>query len=127
MCDAPKKKEVENMRKLMVLAAMLAMMLAAATPAFAQSVDTGDVAGGDQINVGNETVYSAVSQNVIGTFGASVVQGGATIDASAVAGGDAVVVAGIDQSQNVSLVQSNVVANDEVFGQGVALARVHGR
>jgi hypothetical protein len=115
------------MRKLLVLAAMLAMMLAAATPAFAQSVDTGDVAGGDQVNVGNETVHSAVSHNVISTFSASVVQGTTTVDASAVAGGDAVVVAGIDQSQNVSLVQSNVVVNDEVFGQSVALARVHGR
>ena len=35
------------MRKIMLLAAMVAMVLTAAAPALAQSVDTGDAAGED--------------------------------------------------------------------------------
>jgi hypothetical protein len=114
------------MRKLMVLAATLVMMLATAAPALAQSVETGDVAGDDQINIGNETVFNAVSQNIVGSFQASTTQF-ADQTSVAIAGDDAVAVAEIDQSQNVSLVQVNVVGNDEVLGQGIVLARVHGR
>ena len=56
------------MRKIMLLAAMLAMVLAAAAPALAQSVDTGDAAGGSQVNQGDETVFNALCQDIIGSF-----------------------------------------------------------
>jgi hypothetical protein len=118
----------ENMmRKLMVLVAALVMMMVSAAPALAQSVETGDVAGGDQINMGNETVFNAVSQNIVGSFEASTTQFGGHTSVAATAGDDAVAVAEIDQSQNVSLVQVNVVGIDDSFGQGIVLARVHGR
>jgi hypothetical protein len=94
------------MRKVMVLAAMLAMMLAAAAPAFAQG-DVGDVnAGDDQFNVGDETVFSAGSQNIIGSFDATASQSATTV--SVATGGDnAVAVATIDQSQDISVTQTN--------------------
>ncbi len=102
------------MRKLMVLAAMLAMVLAAAAPALAQG-DTGDVnLGDDQFNVGDETVFSAGSQNIIGTFDASASQS-ATATASATGGDDAVAVATVDQSQEVSVTQTNRSFNNVWF------------
>ncbi len=54
----------------MLLAAMLAMVLAAAAPAFAQiGRDQPPVAGDDAIQVGDNIQYSAVYQNVIGAIG----------------------------------------------------------
>src|ERR671915_2254627 len=59
---------------------MLAMVLAAVAPAFGQ----GDVnQGDDQFNVGDETVYSAVCQNIIGSFQAGA-GGGAGANGTAV-------------------------------------------
>ena len=102
------------MRKMMVLAAVLAMMLVAAAPALAQG-DTGDVnLGDDQFNVGDETVFSAGSQNIVGTFDASASQS-ATATASATGGDDAVAVAEIDQSQNISVEQTNRSFNNVWF------------
>jgi hypothetical protein len=64
------------LKKVMLLAAMLAMVLAAVAPAFGQG-DVGDVnEGDDQFNVGDETVYSAVCQNIIGSFQAGAGAGG---------------------------------------------------
>src|SRR5918997_4587657 len=94
----------------MLVAAMLAMVLAAAAPALAQG-DIGDVnQGDDQFNVGDETVYSAVCQNILGSFNATVAQY-ATADATAVGGDNAVAAAEIAQEQNVSVSQVNECLN----------------
>ena len=94
----------------MLLAAMLAMVLAAAAPALAQG-DVGDVnEGDDQFNVGDETVYTAVCQNIIGSFQASAGQG-ATAVALASAGDNAAAAAEIAQAQDVSVEQVNECLN----------------
>ncbi|MDP8946870.1 MAG: hypothetical protein M3N09_02045, partial [Actinomycetota bacterium] len=74
------------MRKIMLLAAMVAMVLAAAAPARAQSVDTGDAAGDDQVNQGDEVVFNAVCQNILGEFAATTGQYGGDVDIDAVGG-----------------------------------------
>jgi hypothetical protein len=102
------------MRKLIVLAAMLAMMLATAAPALAHG-DIGDVnRGDDQFNVGDETVFGAGSQNILGTFDATATQS-ATATASATGGDNAVAVAEIDQSQDISVTQTNRSFNNVWF------------
>src|SRR3712207_4971207 len=54
----------------------LALVLVVAAPVLAQG-DIGDVnQGDDQFNVGDETVYSAVCQNIIGSFQAGAGAGG---------------------------------------------------
>jgi hypothetical protein len=101
-----RRRHRENMRKLMVLAAMLAMVLVSAAPALAQG-DVGDVnLGDDQFNVGDETVYSAGSQNIIGSFDVTATQS-ATSVAVAAGGDNAVANATIDQSQDISVTQTN--------------------
>src|SRR3712207_9462509 len=55
------------MRKVMLLAAMLAMVLAAAAPAFAQDTN---------INVGDDVEYNAVCQNILGALNISQNQNG---------------------------------------------------
>jgi LPXTG-motif cell wall-anchored protein len=98
------------LRKVMLLAAMLAMVLAAAAPALAQG-DVGDVnEGDDQFNVGDETVYTAVCQNIIGSFQASAGQG-ATAVAFAEGGDNAAAAAEIAQAQDVSVAQVNECLN----------------
>ena len=98
------------MRKVMLVAAMLAMVLAAAAPALAQG-DVGDVnEGDDQFNVGDETVYTAVCQNIIGSFQASAGQDAAAV-ADATAGDNAAAVAEIAQAQDVSVSQANECLN----------------
>src|SRR5918999_2382600 len=90
----------------MLVAAMLAMVLAAAAPALAQG-DVGDVnLGDDQFNVGDETVYSAVCQNILGSFDATVAQY-ATADATAVGGDNAVAAAEITPAEKASLRPGN--------------------
>ncbi len=102
------------MRKVMLLAAMLAMVLAAAAPGLAQG-DICDVnEGDDQFNVGDETVFSAGSQNILGTFDATATQS-ATATASATGGDNAVAVAEIDQSQDISVTQTNRSFNNVWF------------
>jgi hypothetical protein len=64
------------MRKVMLLAAMLAMVLAAAAPAFAQAV---------AIDEGDDTEYNAVCQNIVAPWATSPGPGG---DADAVATDD---------------------------------------
>ena len=110
------------MRKIMLLAAMVAMVLAAAAPALAQSVDTGDAAGDDQVNQGDTAVFNAVCQNIIGSFEATTGQyggdvdggdaDGGNVDIDAVGGDDAAVVAEIAQEQNVSVAQVNECLNN---------------
>ena len=96
----------------MLLAAMVAMVLAAAAPVLAQNANTGDVAGGDQVNQGDETVYNAVCQNIIGSFEATTGQYGGDVDIDAVGGDDAAVVAEVAQEQNVSVTQVNECLNN---------------
>jgi LPXTG-motif cell wall-anchored protein len=94
----------------MLLAAMLAMVLAAAAPALGQG-DVGDVnQGDDQFNVGDETVYSAVCQNIIGAFQASAGQDAVAV-ADATAGDNAAAAAEIAQAQDVSVSQVNECLN----------------
>jgi hypothetical protein len=94
----------------MLMAAMLAMVLAAAAPAIGQG-DIGDVnQGDDQFNVGDETVYSAVCQNIIGSFQANAGQG-AFGGAFAQGGENAVAAVEIAQEQNVSVSQVNRCLN----------------
>jgi hypothetical protein len=94
----------------MLMAAMLAMVLAAAAPALGQG-NVGDVnEGDDQFNVGDETVYTAVCQNIVGWFQASAVQN-ANANADATGGDNAAAVAEIAQEQNVSVGQVNECLN----------------
>ncbi len=88
------------MRKLMVLAAMLAMMLAAASPAFAQDIT---------ITQGDEVEFNAVAQNIIGSVGdISQTQDAA---ATAVAVDDSVALNDASQTQEVVIGQANWVGN----------------
>ena len=89
------------MKKLMVLAAMLAMVLAAAAPAFAQTV---------AIDEGDDVEFNAVGQNLVGSVGdVNQFQAGAS---TAVAVDDSAAAASVSQTQDFSLSQSNVVLND---------------
>jgi len=90
------------MRKVMLLAAMLAMVLAAAAPVFAQDTN---------INVGDNVEYNAVCQNIAGEINTLAAQGGgATADADA--GDDAAAIAEVAQEQNVSVAQVNECLNN---------------
>jgi hypothetical protein len=96
----------------MLLAAMLAMVLAAAAPALAQQIggDQGPVAGDDAVQAGDNVQYSAVCQNIIGSFEANAGQG-ADSDAVAVGGENAAAVSEVAQEQNVSVEQVNECLN----------------
>src|SRR5215218_6893160 len=96
------------MRKVMLLAAMLAMVLAAAAPALAQAV---------AIDEGDDVEYNAVCQNIIGGFGdITQAQYG---DADAVAVDDSAAAAEVAQEQGVSISQVNECLNNfDVNGDG---------
>jgi len=90
----------------MLLAAMLAMVLAAAAPAFAQAtaIDEGDTTEGDDVQ------YNAVCQNILGSFGdITQTQSG---DADAVAVDDSAAAAEVAQEQGVTIAQVNQCLND---------------
>ena len=96
------------MRKVMLLAAMLAMVLAAAAPALAQAVSVGE---------GDDVQYNAVCQNILGSVGnITNTQGGAAI---ANANDDSAAAAEVAQKQGVSIEQVNQCLN---VGQGAAPA-----
>src|SRR4028118_377348 len=89
------------MRKVMLLAAMLAMVLAAAAPAFAQAV---------AIDEGDDVEYTAVCQNIIGSIGdINQDQSG---EANAVATDDSEAAAAVAQEQNVTIEQVNNCLNE---------------
>ena len=89
------------MKKLMVLAMVAALMLVAASPAFAQAV---------AIDEGNDVQFNAVGQNIIGSVGdVTQTQVGT---ATAVAVDNSAASASVSQTQDVSISQSNVVLND---------------
>ena len=103
------------MRRVMLLAAMLAMVLAAAAPAFAQNVTA--------INEGDDVEYNAVGQNIIGSIGDittgsnfAAANAGAGVEVSGGAGSSVAVhnsaTGGvITQDSGVSISQSNEVGN----------------
>ena len=99
------------MRKVMLLAAMLAMVLAAAAPVFAQDIT---------ITQGDQTQYNAVCQNIIGAIG-DITQDQAG-DADATAADDSAAVAQVAQEQGVTVDQVNACLNN--FATATATATV---
>jgi hypothetical protein len=88
------------MRNLMVLAAVAALMLVAASPAFAQAV---------AIDQGDDTEFNAVAQNIAGPVGAvTQTQVGTT---TSTATGDSAASASVTQTQDFSFSQSNEALN----------------
>jgi LPXTG-motif cell wall-anchored protein len=100
------------LRKVMLLAAMVAMVLAAAAPALAQQIggDQGPVGGEDAVQAGDNVQYAAVCQNIIGAFDASAAQAGFS-GAAAFAEENAAAVSEVAQNQNVSVSQVNECLN----------------
>ena len=105
------------MRKMMLLAAMLAMVLAAAMPALAQDTE---IDGDENVvtNEGADTQYNAVCQNIIGSIGdINQSQYG---QSNAVATDDSEAVAEVAQEQDVTIAQVNRCLNDfDVDDNGV--------
>jgi hypothetical protein len=95
------------LKKVMLLAAMLAMVLAAAAPALGQ---TANAAAGSQYN------FQAVCQNVFDEINAAGVQYGNTGDLTA--GGD--LAQSIAQEQNVSVNVVNECLNTFIAGASAA-------
>ncbi len=89
------------MRKLIVMAMMLAMLLAMAAPAFAQTV---------AINEGDDVQFNAVAQNISGGFGD--VDQSQFGEANATAMDDSAAAAEVSQSQHFTFVQFNSALND---------------
>jgi hypothetical protein len=110
----------------MLLAAMLAMVLAAAAPVFAQDADTGVVGDENVVTTeteGDDTQYNAVCQNIIGSIGditqnqsgqADAVSGDATAvsDDESVAVANSEAAAEVAQEQGVTIAQVNQCLND---------------
>jgi LPXTG-motif cell wall-anchored protein len=97
------------MRKVMLLAAMLAMVLAAAAPAFAQTL---------AIDEGDDVEYNAVCQNILGAVGD--IEQEQEGEASAVADDDSAAAAEVAQSQGVTIEQVNECLNEaDLDGDGV--------
>jgi hypothetical protein len=91
------------MRKLIVMAVMLAMMLAAASPAFAQDVT---------VTTGDTVEFNAVAQNLIGSVGdVTATQTGVAFAGNFSTLDDSAAVATVDQSQSIFIVQANIVGN----------------
>ncbi len=97
----------------MLLAAMLAMVLAAGAPVFAQDVD---------VTTGDNVEYNAVCQNIIGQINVTANQS-ANASASAAAGDDAVAVADIAQEQGISIEQVNECLINIDNGDGVLVRK----
>jgi LPXTG-motif cell wall-anchored protein len=106
------------LRKVMLLAAMLAMVLVAAAPAFAQTAVDDSVAVDNSTN----TEYSAVCQNVIGsiTTGDAAQYGDATATATDESAAVAEVAAELDTS--VDVVNECLNAEGVVISGGSAAA-----
>ncbi len=113
------------MKKVMLLAAMLAMVLAAAAPAFAQSVNAGDDV---VVNDAGDVEYNAVCQNILGSIGdidsGNTANAGADADASVGADDSAISVdnaaaADIAQESGVTIEQANECLNQtDLDGDG---------
>jgi membrane protein implicated in regulation of membrane protease activity len=92
------------MKKLMLMVAMLAMMLAMAAPAFAQTI---------AVDEGDDVEYNAGAQNLIGSVGD--ITNTQTGTATAVAVDDSTADATVDQTQEVSISQTNEFGNGLFF------------
>ena len=92
------------MKKVMLLAAMVAMVLAAAAPAFAQAV---------AIEEGDDVEYNAVCQNILGSVGDIIQDQDASASASAV--DDSAAAAAVAQEQGVTIEQVNECLNEADF------------
>ncbi len=92
------------MKKLMLMVAMLAMMLAMAAPAFAQTV---------AIDEGDDVEFNAGAQNIIGSVGD--ITNTQTGTATATADNDSTADATVDQTQEVSISQTNEFGNGLFF------------
>ena len=88
------------MKKLMVLATVLAMMLAMAAPAFAQTI---------AIDRGDDVEFNAGAQNIIGSVGD--ITNTQTGTSTAVAVDDSAATASVTQTQEVTISQSNEFGN----------------
>jgi hypothetical protein len=100
-CKVILRQGGNELRKVMLLAAMLAMVLAAAAPAFGQAV---------AIDEGDDVEYNAVCQNIIGAFGdITQAQYG---DADAIAVDDSAAAAEVAQEQGVTIEQVNECLNN---------------
>ena len=102
------------MRKVMLLAAMLAMVLAAAAPVFAQDDIT--------ITQGDETQYNAVCQNIIGAIDDITQDQDGDADATAV--DESAAVAEVAQEQGVTVEQVNECLNNFATATATATATV---
>jgi hypothetical protein len=92
------------MRKFMLLAAMLAMVLAAAAPVVAQDVN---------VTTGDNVEYNAVCQNIIGQIGdITANQTGVAAAGNASAMDDSAAIAEVAQEQNVTVAQVNECLNN---------------
>jgi hypothetical protein len=92
------------MRKVMLLAAMLAMVLAAAAPVVAQDVN---------VTTGDNVEYNAVCQNIIGQIGdITANQTGVAAAGNASAMDDSAAIAEVAQEQNVTVAQVNECLNN---------------
>jgi hypothetical protein len=109
------------LRKVMLLAAMLAMVLAAAAPALGQQIggNQGPMGGEDAVQAGDNVQFAAVCQNILGAFEASAGQG-ATAGAFAAGGENAAVLSEVAQSQGVSVSQVNKCLNVTAAAQYAA-------
>lgn len=85
----------------MVVVAMLAVMLGASSPAFAQAV---------AIDEGDDVEFNAVAQNITGGFGDVTQSQSGT--ANAVATGDSAAAAEVSQEQDFLFLQFNSALND---------------
>jgi len=92
------------LRKVMLLAAMLAMVLAAAAPVLAQDVN---------VETGDTVEYNAVCQNIAGEINA-INANTANADADAEAGDDAAAIAEIAQDNDLTVAQVNECLNNFV-------------
>jgi hypothetical protein len=104
------------MRKVMLLAAMLAMVLAAAAPVFAQDVN---------VTTGDNVEYNAICQNIIGSIGdISATQSGTAAAGNASDLDDSVAIADVAQEQNVTIAQANECLNNvDVNGDGILVKK----
>src|SRR3990170_926100 len=97
------------MKKLMLVVAMLAMILAMSAPAFAQDVVA--------IDEGDDVEYNAVCQNILGSVGD--ITNTQDADADAVAVDDSAAAAEVAQSQDVTIEQVNECLNEaDLDGDG---------
>ncbi len=98
------------MRRVMLLAALLAMVLAAAAPAFAQNVTA--------INEGDDVEYNAVCQNILGSVG-DITTGNNTADANASAD------ASVSGDENAVAVFNEAVAGEIAQDSGVTIEQAN--